>query len=126
MDSIYDLRIEIEELNDGGDYRYMGTSPDLPNLTVVGDTIEEVMSLAPGVARALIEAMKDFDCSAGSGKVQQADARAARFELIRQAGERNALSDEEAFAVGLELTEAVRHPLPGHDMTEVMCALPPS
>ncbi len=60
MDSVYNLRIEIEELNDGGDYRYMGTSPDLPNLTVVGDTIEEVMSLAPGVARALIETMREY------------------------------------------------------------------
>ena len=37
-------------------------------------------------------------------------AREARFDLIRQAGDRNALSDDEAFAVGLELTEEVRHP----------------
>jgi len=36
--------------------------------------------------------------------------RAARFDLIRRAGERNALDDEGAFAAGLELTEAVRHP----------------
>ncbi len=36
--------------------------------------------------------------------------RLARFDLIRHAGERNALDDEQAFAVALELTEEVRHP----------------
>jgi predicted RNase H-like HicB family nuclease len=60
MEGMYDLRIEVEELNDGGDYRYVGTSPDLPNLIVVGDTVEEVLSLAPGVARALIETMREY------------------------------------------------------------------
>ncbi|MGE5445424.1 MAG: hypothetical protein ACM3SR_12620 [Ignavibacteriales bacterium] len=43
---LYDLQITIEELDDGEDYRYMATSPDLPNLIVVGDTVEEVLSLA--------------------------------------------------------------------------------
>jgi predicted RNase H-like HicB family nuclease len=56
--TLYDLEIEIEELDDGGDYRYMATSPDLPNLTVVGDTTEEVLSLVPQVAAALIASMK--------------------------------------------------------------------
>jgi predicted RNase H-like HicB family nuclease len=60
MEDLYELRIEVEELNDGGDYRYMGTSPDLPNLIVVGDTVEEVLSLAPGVAQALIETMREY------------------------------------------------------------------
>ncbi len=61
MADMYELRIEVEELDDGGDYRYMGTSPDLPNLIVVGDTVEEVLALAPGVAQALIETMRAGD-----------------------------------------------------------------
>ncbi len=59
MANMYELRIEVEELDDGGDYKYMGTSPDLPNLIVVGDTVEEVFALAPGVAQALIETMRE-------------------------------------------------------------------
>jgi predicted RNase H-like HicB family nuclease len=59
METAYELRIEIEELDDGSDYKYMGTSPDLPNLIVVGDSIEEVLALAPGVAQALIETMRE-------------------------------------------------------------------
>jgi predicted RNase H-like HicB family nuclease len=55
---LYELQIEVEELKDGGDYRYMATSPDLPNLIVVGDTIEEVLELAPSVAGALIASMQ--------------------------------------------------------------------
>jgi predicted RNase H-like HicB family nuclease len=56
--NLYDLQITIEELNDGSDYRYLAASPDLPNLIVVGDTIDEVLSLAPQVAAALIASMK--------------------------------------------------------------------
>lgn len=55
---LYDLQITIEELDDGSDYRYMAASPDLPNLIVVGDTVEEVLSLAPQVAAALIASIK--------------------------------------------------------------------
>lgn len=55
---LYDLKIELEELDDGGDYRYMSTSPDLPGLIVVGDTAEEVLALAPQVASALIASLK--------------------------------------------------------------------
>lgn len=55
---LYDLRIQIEELNDGGGYRYMATSPDLPNLIVVGDSAEEVLAETPHVASALIGSMK--------------------------------------------------------------------
>ena len=55
---LYDLKIEVEELDDSSDYRYMATSPDLPNLIVVGDTTEEVLSLVPQVAAALIASMK--------------------------------------------------------------------
>ena len=59
METLYELRIQIEELDDGGDYRYLGTSPDLPNLIVVGDSVEEVLAHAPGVARALLETMRE-------------------------------------------------------------------
>ena len=55
---LYDLRIKVEELNDGGDYRYLATSPDLPGLNVAGDTTEEVLTLAPQVASALIASMQ--------------------------------------------------------------------
>jgi len=54
---VYDLEIRVEELRDGGDYRYLATSPDLPNLMVAGDTAEEVLTLAPQVASALIASM---------------------------------------------------------------------
>lgn len=56
---IYNLRIVVEALDDG-DYRYLATSPDLPNLIVAGETPEEVLSLAPQVASALIASMKAF------------------------------------------------------------------
>ena len=56
---IYSLRIIVEALDDG-DYRYLATSPDLPNLIVAGETPEEVLSLAPQVASALIASMKAF------------------------------------------------------------------
>jgi len=55
---LYDLEIEVEELDDGSGYRYMATSPDLPNLIVAGDTPEEVLALVPQVAAALITSMK--------------------------------------------------------------------
>lgn len=55
---LYDLQLAIEELNDGGDYLYMATSPDLPGLIVAGDTIDEILTLAPQVASALIASMK--------------------------------------------------------------------
>jgi predicted RNase H-like HicB family nuclease len=56
--ALYDLRIEVKELHDGGGYGYIATSPDLPDLIVVGDTTEEVLTLAPQVASALIASMK--------------------------------------------------------------------
>ena len=55
---LYDLKIKIEKLDDGSDYQYLATSPDLPNLIVVGDTTEEVLSQVPQVAAALIASMK--------------------------------------------------------------------
>jgi predicted RNase H-like HicB family nuclease len=56
--ALYDLRIRVEKLDDGGGYRYMATSPDLPNLVVAGDSEDEVLALAPHVASALITSMK--------------------------------------------------------------------
>lgn len=55
--NIYDIRLQVEALADGGDYRYLATSPDLPSLIVVGDTAEEVLALAPDVASALIDSL---------------------------------------------------------------------
>lgn len=55
---LYGLEIEVEELDDGNDYRYTATSSDLPNLIVVGDTPEEVLTLVPQVAAVLIASMK--------------------------------------------------------------------
>jgi predicted RNase H-like HicB family nuclease len=56
--NIYDLAIHVEEIRDGGDYQYVGTSPDLPGLLVAGDTAEEVLSLAPSVAGAMIASLR--------------------------------------------------------------------
>jgi predicted RNase H-like HicB family nuclease len=55
---LYNLQVEVEELDDGGDYRYLATSPELPGLVVAGDELEEVLSLVPQVAAALIASMK--------------------------------------------------------------------
>jgi predicted RNase H-like HicB family nuclease len=55
---LYDLRIVVEALDDGGDYRYLATSPDLPGLLVAGKTPEEVLALTPDVAAALIASLK--------------------------------------------------------------------
>jgi predicted RNase H-like HicB family nuclease len=55
---LYDLRIQVEELNDGSGYRYIASSPDLPNLIIVGDSTEEVLAEVPHVASALIGSMK--------------------------------------------------------------------
>lgn len=57
--NIYNLKIVVETLKEG-DYRYLATSPDLPNLIVAGETAEEVLSLAPQVASALIASMKAY------------------------------------------------------------------
>lgn len=61
MGLVYELPIEIRELDDGSDYKYIGTSSALPNLIVVGDTIEEVVASAPDVARALIQTMREHN-----------------------------------------------------------------
>jgi predicted RNase H-like HicB family nuclease len=55
--NVYDLAIHVEEIHDGGGYRYVATSPDLPGLLVAGDTAEQVLSLAPSVAGAMIASL---------------------------------------------------------------------
>ena len=51
----YLLPIRIEELEDG---RYLGRCDKLPGLNVQADSIQEVLRLAPKVARSLIAAMR--------------------------------------------------------------------
>ncbi len=53
--SNYRLPVVIEPLEEGG---YLATSPVLPGLLVQADTVEEALALAPGVTRALIEAIR--------------------------------------------------------------------
>jgi predicted RNase H-like HicB family nuclease len=52
----YRLPLEIEPLAEGG---YVATSPALPGFLVQAETLEEVFALAPGVAQALLEAMRE-------------------------------------------------------------------
>jgi predicted RNase H-like HicB family nuclease len=49
------LPITIERVNES----YQATSPALEGFLVLADSLEEVLSLAPGVARDLLEAMQD-------------------------------------------------------------------
>ncbi len=51
---MYELTLDIRRLEEGP---YLGTSPDLPGLLVQAATPEEVIDLAPDVARALIAVM---------------------------------------------------------------------
>jgi predicted RNase H-like HicB family nuclease len=52
--SSYRLPLEIEQMEDGS---YMATSPVLEGFLVLADSVEQVISLAPGIAKALIETM---------------------------------------------------------------------
>jgi predicted RNase H-like HicB family nuclease len=45
--------VVIERVNGS----YQATSPALDGFLVLADTLDEVLALAPGVARALLEAM---------------------------------------------------------------------
>ena len=51
----YVLPLHVEQLEDG---RYLGRSSKLPGLNVQGDSIAEVIRLAPKVARVLLAAMR--------------------------------------------------------------------
>ena len=52
----YILPIKVQHLDEGV---YLATSPALPGFLVQADTVEEVVSLAPGVAQTLLEAMQE-------------------------------------------------------------------
>lgn len=56
MRSAYVLPLQIRRLEDG---RFLGRSSRLPGLNVEADSIEDVIRLAPKVARALIAAMRE-------------------------------------------------------------------
>ena len=51
---MYQITLEIRQLEEGP---YLGTSPDLPGLIVQGASPEEIVGLAPDIARDLIEVM---------------------------------------------------------------------
>ena len=51
---MYQITLEIQQLEEGP---YLGTSPELPGLIVQGKSPEEVVELAPDIARELIEVM---------------------------------------------------------------------
>ncbi|HKZ85705.1 MAG TPA: type II toxin-antitoxin system HicB family antitoxin [Anaerolineae bacterium] len=53
----YQITLEIEQLKEGP---YLGTSPDLPGLIVQASSPEEVIALAPDIARDLIEVMLEI------------------------------------------------------------------
>lgn len=55
---MYKITVEIERLPEG---LYLGTSPELPGLVVQGDSVEEVLSLAPDVAHDLIAVMVETE-----------------------------------------------------------------
>jgi predicted RNase H-like HicB family nuclease len=50
----YRLPMVVEGVNGS----YQASSPALDGFLVLADTLEEVLALAPGVARALLEAMR--------------------------------------------------------------------
>ncbi len=52
----YRITLDVERLPEGP---YLGTSPDLPGLIVQAGTPEEVIRLAPDIARDLIEVMQE-------------------------------------------------------------------
>ena len=52
--NVYQITLEIQKLEEGP---YLGTSPELPGLIVQGKSPEEVVGLAPDIARELIEVM---------------------------------------------------------------------
>ncbi len=53
---MYRITLEIEQLPEGP---YLGTSPDLPGLVVQGDSVQEVLRLAPDLAHDLIAVMRE-------------------------------------------------------------------
>lgn len=58
------LTLEIKQLPEGP---FLGTSPDLPGLIVQADTAEEVIRLAPSIARDLVDVMQEVGHARDSG-----------------------------------------------------------
>jgi len=54
--SLLRVPLVIEQVEDGS---LMATSPRLDGLIILADTIEELQAIAPGIARALIEAKRE-------------------------------------------------------------------
>jgi predicted RNase H-like HicB family nuclease len=54
--SLLRIPLVIEQVEDGS---LMATSPRLDGLIILADTIEEMQAIAPGIARALIEAKQE-------------------------------------------------------------------
>ena len=52
----YQITLHVERLAEGP---YLGTSPELPGLIVQADSPEQVINLAPEIARDLIEVMRE-------------------------------------------------------------------
>lgn len=52
----YRIVLDIEQMEDGS---YMATSADLDGFLVLADTVDELFQLAPGVAKSLIETMRE-------------------------------------------------------------------
>jgi predicted RNase H-like HicB family nuclease len=61
---MYKITLEIEHLPEGP---YLGTSPELPGLVVQGDSVQEVLALAPNVAHDLIAVMVETEQRLPSG-----------------------------------------------------------
>ena len=51
---MYKITLEIQELPEGP---HLGTSPELPGLVVEGESVQQVLRLAPDVAHDLIAVM---------------------------------------------------------------------
>ncbi len=56
ISSPFRLPLVIEQVEDG---TYLATSPALDSFLVQADTIEEIISIASGVAKALLDAMRE-------------------------------------------------------------------
>jgi predicted RNase H-like HicB family nuclease len=54
--SPFRLPLVVEQVEDGS---YLATSPALAGFLVQADTIEEVIALAPSIAKTLVEAMQE-------------------------------------------------------------------
>lgn len=75
----YEIKLNIEKLAEGP---YLGASPDLPGLIVQADSPEQVIALAPEIARDLIQVMRE------TGQSMPAQLRAIEtpYAILKQLG----------------------------------------